>query len=143
MQTCASVRPKFMAHTCSSLILMIKKERKIMYMERFQPATFYLIHYTYIYIISTLRLYNTCGLFIYYYFLLYVIKEITKKANNSIEFRTMQVDVRFFSRKYTYIPLLHDIKLATDPGQRHDPAIKIMTFWVYRVNDRRMHYTKL
>lgn len=92
-----------MAHTCSSLILMIKKERKIMYMERFQPATFYLIHYTYIYIIiSTLRLYNTCGLFIYYYFLLYVIKEITKKANNSIEFRTMQVDVRFFSRKYTY-----------------------------------------
>jgi len=81
----------------------------------------------YIYIISTLRLYNTCGLFIYYYFLLYVIKEITKKANNSIEYRTMQVYVRFFSRNIR-IPLLHDIKLAADPSQRHDPAIKITTF---------------
>lgn len=35
-------------------------------------------------------------LFIIIFFLLYAIKEITKKANNSIEFRTMQVDVRFF-----------------------------------------------
>lgn len=34
-------------------------------------------------------------------FLLYAIKEITKMANNSIEFKTMQVDVQFFfSKKY-------------------------------------------
>jgi len=68
-------------------------------MEYFQPATFYLIRYIYI-ILSTLRLYNIRA--VYLFILLYAIKEITKKANNSIEFRTMQVDVRFFSRKYTY-----------------------------------------
>jgi len=50
-----------------------EKKRKIMYMERFQPATFYLIHY--IYIISTRRLYNTCGLFIYFFI-------VCNKGNN-------------------------------------------------------------
>jgi len=91
-----------MAHTCSSLILMIKKREKNN-VNGTIPTGNVLSYTLYIYIyISTPRLYNTCGLFIYYYFLLYAIKEITKKANNSIEFRTMQVDVRFFSRKYTY-----------------------------------------
>jgi len=111
---------------------MIKKKREKNNVHGTIPTgnvlSYTLYIYIYIIIISTLRLYNTCGLFIYYYFLLYAIKEITKKANNSIEFRTMQVDVRFFSRKYTYSSALHDIKLAADRGQRHDPAIKITTF---------------